>query len=231
MIEKFFLTGVRVLWPEGARDAAAGMDGSIVQNPPLGAKPMTFDGMDGELYNLAQPNITSLGLTKGKAIPFSWLCYAPGHTTKKMLSAGDVLTGYMSGCPIALWSENGIRYVGHVGTIDSSPAVNELVRRTFADFMPPDVTGFNPAAAWQPNEIAAMLAKIKTAFADPKILALVTTAGEFYSIVSFRLTKKAPHDYTANTFLIGGAKRVTPLDYQGMRRYLLPNAPLIGAHG
>jgi len=229
MIERFFIKGLRVIWPGGALDAQPGTDGAIILNPTQAPQPMTSDGMDGELYDLGLPNITDLGLRKGQTIPFSWLCYAPGRTTKRMLSAGDVLTGYMSGCPIALWTENGMRFVGHVGTIDSNPPVNQLVRQTFANAMPHDVTGFNPAAAWQPNEIAGMMGKLKTVFADPKVMALVTTNGDFYSIVMFRLTTRAPNPpVPASTFVVGGAKRVPPLNYQGMRQYLLPNAPVIG---
>ena len=124
-----------------------------------------------------------------------------------------------------------MRYVGHVGTIYSNPTVNERVRRTFADFMPRDVTGFNPLAAWSDHEIGDTRARITTAYADPKILALVTTGGGFYSILMFRLGTKLPHTVPPNTFLVGGAKRVPPLNYQGMRQLLLPHAPVIGRRG
>jgi len=225
MIEKFFIKGLRVIWPGGPVDAPSGTDGAIILNPTRAPQPMISDGMDGELYDATLPNITALGLRKGQPIPLNWLSYAPGRTTKRMLSAGDVLTGYMSGCPIALWTENGMRYAGHVGTVDANPPVNQLVRRTFAQFMPQDVTGFNPAAAWQPAEIVALTDKFKKCTPGaPRILALVTTTGEFYSIIMFSLMTKDPKDpVPPGTFVVGSAKRVPPLNYQGMRQYLLPN--------
>src|SRR5687768_6994393 len=103
-----------------------------------------------------------------------------------MLAAGDVLTGFMSGCLICQWTENGMRYVGHVGTVESSQQVNTRVKSAFAAFMPPDTTGFNPAAARDPGEIAPKMMKCKKG-ATPRILALVTTGGEFYSLLFFEL--------------------------------------------
>lgn len=230
MIEKYFLKGVRVCWL-GPYDAPPGnMDGSIIANPTPPNRPMVYDGLDSELMPDLTVNVSTLGFRKGMPITHSWLSYAVGHTTKKMLSAGDVLTGYMSGCPICLWTENGMRYVGHVGTYDANPTVNNRVRQTFAEFMPRDITGFNPAGAWQPNEIATLMAPFKTVYPDPKILALVTTGGAFYSILAFRLTQRAGTVIPPNSYCVGGAKRVPPLGYQEMRRWLVPHAPMLGSH-
>ena len=126
MIEKYFLKGVRLNWV-GSYDApGASMDGTIVANPVAPNRPIVYDGLDGELMNTRQ-NVSSLGFRMGMSVPYNWLSYSVGRTTKRMLAAGDVLTGYMSGCPIATWTENGLRYAGHVGTYDANPAVNPNV--------------------------------------------------------------------------------------------------------
>ncbi len=44
------------------------------------------------------PNVSTLSMRKGMQINYSWLMYVFGHTAKRMLAAGDVLTGFMSGC-------------------------------------------------------------------------------------------------------------------------------------
>jgi hypothetical protein len=75
-----------------------------------------------------------------------------------------------------------------VGTVESSQQVNTRVKSAFAAFMPPDTTGFNPAAAWDPGEIAPKMMKFKKG-ATPRILALVTTGGEFYSLSSSSCAK------------------------------------------
>jgi hypothetical protein len=228
MIEKYFLQGVRFTWA-GSYDAPPGnMDGSIIANPTPPSRPMVYESLDGELMTTSLTNVSALGFRKGMSIPYSWLSYAVGHTTKKMLAAGDVLTGFMSGCPIALWQENGIRYAGHVGTYDANPTVNDRVRRKFALSMPRDVIGFNPAGAWQPGEIATLMRSFKTVTADPKVLALVTTGGEFYSILVFRLMFKTGGPAVAHgSYCVGGAKRVAPLNYEAMQRWLLPTMPAL----
>jgi hypothetical protein len=53
----------------------------------------------------------------------------------------------------------------HVGTVESDPATNRLVKRTFAFAMPRGTTGFNPALAWSYNE----LSQISQQFETPKL--------------------------------------------------------------
>ena len=215
MIEDYFMMGVRLKWTFPGDHSTGTKDGSVIQNPARPAGPMIYDGLDGELYNLSFPHVSTLGLSKGMSIPYSWLTYSVGHTSKKMLAAGDVLTGYMSGCLITLWTEGGYRYVGHIGTDDSSPAMSANVKKAFAAYMPRDTTGFDPAAAWDLGEIAPKMARFKNG-AEPKILALVTTAGQFYSILLFKL-----HG-SMDEWCVGGIKKVPPMNrdalYLRMRR-------------
>ena len=231
MIEQYFLKGIRYNW-FGSYDApAATMDGTIVANPTPPNRPMFYDGLDGELTNAALGNGNGFGLRKGMGVPHEWLSYSVGRTTKRTLPR-DVLTGYMSGCPIATWTENGVRYAGHVGTYDANPAVNTLVRKTFADFMPNDTVGFNPAGAWGPGDIGALMGQFKNVHANPRFLALVTTAGAFYSILMFNLGAKNPKFIVpAGSWCVGGAKLVAPMGYQALKRWLVPTAIVMGRRG
>jgi hypothetical protein len=203
MIEKYFMTGVRLKWTFPGDHSTGTRDGSIIANPPRPAVPMIYDGLDGELY-VASPHVSTLGLFKGMRISYNWLTYSVGHTSKMMLAAGDVLTGYMSGCLITRWMENGYRYVGHIGTVDSSETISSNVKKTFAAAMPRDTTGFNPAGAWDAGEIAPKQMKFKSG-AEPKILALITTADRFYSILLFKLVG------TTDQWCVGGIKNVPPM--------------------
>ncbi len=224
MIEKYFITGLRLRWRFPGADASGTKDGSVMLNPKRIVGPMVYNGMDGELYDTFAPHVSTLGLTKGMSIPYRWLMYVLGHTAKKMLAGGDVLTGFMSGCLIACWTESGCRYVGHIGTVESNEQLNKQVKRTFAAYMPRDATGFNPFAAWDAGRDIIPKAQKFKAGTNSKIIALVTTRGEFYSILLFGLGG-APDEWC-----VGGIKRVTPLDYFSLKRTLDPAAALVGAH-
>jgi hypothetical protein len=205
MIENYFsLTGVRLKWTFPGDDSSGTKDGSIIANPDRGVGPMIYDGMDGELTSPSSTHASRFGLTMGMPIPYRWLFYSVGHTTKRMLAAGDVLTGYMSGCLITLWTDE-VRYVGHVGTADYSAEISKKVKGRFAAAMPANTTGFDPAGAWGPAEIRPKQQKFKL-FAEPKILALVTTSQRFYSVLLFKLSG-AP-----NTWCVGGIREVPPMN-------------------
>jgi hypothetical protein len=138
-----------------------------------------------------------------------------------MLAGGDVLTGFMSGCLVAAWTENGVRYVGHVGTVEANEQANQLVKQTFAAFMPQDTTGFFPLAAWDVgSEIVPRASKFKTGV-TPKVLGLVNTNGDFYSILLFMLGLN-------NDWCVGGIKKIPALHYDAVRQGLGPMAPVPG---
>ena len=206
--------GARLKWACPAADPGIRKDGLLIDNPPR-TSPMVYDGLDGELYSFGAAHASTAGLTKGMAIPHTWLVYAYGHTTRCVLAGSDVLTGFMSGCVIAQWSERGTRYVGHVGTVESDVRVNTAVKRGFVDAMRglTQTRGFNPAGAWQYDEIAALMRKFKSG-ATPRIVALVTTGGDFYSILLFQL-QQAPNEYC-----VGGIKSVVPLNHDALCAYL-----------
>ncbi len=217
MIEKYFMLGVRLNWNCPTPDTSQPKDGSIFDNPALTAPhPMVYNGLDGELYNLAGPHTSSVGLTPRMNIPYTWLVYAHGRTTRLIRPANDVLTGPMSGCLIANWSSGGNQYVGHVGTIESSESISSAVKTAFAAAMPADTTGFLPANAWDPDgEIKPKQMKFKTVIADPKIMALVTPGGDFYSILTFAMKDKMG---VISEWCVGGIKKVTPMDHAAVHR-------------
>jgi hypothetical protein len=83
MIEKYFkLAGVRLKWTFPGDDSSGIKDGSIIANPDRPASPMIYDGMDGELTSPGSPHASMFGLTMGMQIPYRWLFYSVGHTTK-----------------------------------------------------------------------------------------------------------------------------------------------------
>ncbi|MGD8322471.1 MAG: hypothetical protein PVJ02_18610 [Gemmatimonadota bacterium] len=213
MIEKYFMTGVRFKWACPPADPGKTKDGSIIDSPPRPASAMVYDGMDGELYDLSAPHVSTVGLTMRMNIPYEWLVYAHGHTTK-LSPTRDVLTGPMSGCLITQWTDQGRRYVGHVGTVESSASVNQKVKTAFAAAMPQNTTGFNPANAWNPGEIAQKMGKFGKVPAV-RIMALVTTGGQFYSVLMFEL-----QGGEANRWCCGGAKRVQAMDANALRTAL-----------
>lgn len=212
------MLGVRLKWTPPTQDASGTKDGSIIDNPHRAQTPMVYDGLDGQLYNLSAPHVSTVGLTMRMNIPYSWLVYSHGHTTKLSVP-GDVLTGPMSGCIIAVWKENGRRYVGHVGTVESSDVINQKVKATFGWAMLQDTIGFNPAAAWNPGEISQLMSKI-TPGPSVQIMALVTASNQFYSILMFKLSGGR------NEWCVGGCKNVAPMNYQAIKAKFLPRGSL-----
>lgn len=202
MIEKYFRTGVRLKWTK-PRDAIGPLDGAIVDSK-IAATAMIYDGLDGQLVDphLRMTNVSTLGFTMRMPVHHAWLDYAPGRTATLPMGPYDVLTGYMSGCIIANWTSKGVRYAGHVGTIDSRPDVNRPLKRKFAFAMSKDTKGFNPLGAWPAHEVQAILSKIKP-MPNPRIFGLVTTRGEFYSILMGA--------FSATEWCVGGIKKVPPI--------------------
>jgi hypothetical protein len=219
MIERYFHQGVRVKWSCPAAVSSGTKDGSIVVNPATPPSSMKYDGLDGELVNPGLPHVSTLGLTMGMQIKFSWLCYVLGHTAK-ISTTGDVLTGPMSGCLITTWSDTAGRWVGHVGTVESSEAVNTLVKTAFANAMPQNVRGYNPAKVWDFSDLASMQKKFKTTGVAPKVMSLVTSSNEFYAIPMFLLM-----DGKNQNWVIGGIKKVQPMGYNELQFALLGTRP------
>lgn len=220
MIEQYFKLGIRFKWNIPLSDTSGIKDGSIIDNPQRPPSHMFYDGLDGNLFSPVLQNVNAMGLTMRKSIPHSWLVYSAGHTTK-MSATNDVLTGPMSGCIITVWKEKGKRYVGHVGTVDDGGVgvtINQKVKAKFADDMPQNTIGFNPALAWNPGEIMPLLRRVKQGAAI-HITGLVTSNDQFYSILLFRLNG-------VNEWCVGGCKKVAPMDYQAIKAKFIPRGSL-----
>lgn len=214
MIEQYFRAGVRLLWNKPP-DAPGAQDGSIVANVGL-MTPLTYDGLDGRpaavdpLLQVVQAG-TVLGLVMGGNIPATWLDYAPGRTARLPVGANDMLSGYMSGCLIARGTFAGAMSVFHVGTIDGNLTVNRTVKQAFAQALPADATGFFPHAAWPDGEITVLQNRLGGALvAQPRIVALVTAAGAFHSVLLFNVSDNNQWYNAAGVryWCVGGIKAV-----------------------
>lgn len=221
MIEKYFLKGVRLQWNKPNDEIKPPMDGSVILSDPKIATPdMLYDGLDGELINPSVTNVTQLGFKMGMKIPYQWLTYAPGHTSKRTLMAGDCLTGYMSGCLITLWKDDkGMRWIGHVGTIDGNDKVNKTVRNTFGGEIPDDGVGFSPLAAWSEKELKELQKSFKSP-PEVKIFALVTAKeGNFFSIAMLKLP--ASKGSGPGNWCVGGIKPIKAMKPAELKKALM----------
>jgi hypothetical protein len=211
MIEKYFKLGVRFRWTK-PQSVDGPRDGKMVDSVRPTA-PLTYIGL-GEVVepSLVTTHVSTIGLQKGMSIQHQWLDYTPGRTSRVPIGPYDVITGFMSGCIIARWTDHSVTYVGHVGTVESNPDVNRTVKRNFSFAMPRGATGFNPASAWGYQELNQIMLKLKT-IKVPQICALVTTRGEFFSFVMV--------EDRVNEWYCGGAKRVQPISHDHLKLSLL----------
>jgi hypothetical protein len=210
MIEKYFKLGVRFRWTK-PQNVDGLRDGALVDSTRV-TTPLIYIGL-GDVVDpmLMHVNVITLGLQMNSPIQHQWLDYTPGRTARVPIGPYDVLTGFMSGCIIARWTDRGVTYVGHVGTVEADPAVNREVKRKFAFAMPRSTTGFNPLNAWE-AELPALASRFRPPKV-PKICALVTTQGRFYSVVMF-------HD-GANEWYCGGIKMVPPMNHDALKLLML----------
>jgi len=214
VIERYFTAGRRFKWTE-PREAASGTDGAVIDNPLIAHGPMTYAGLDGRLYKQTTANMMAqaqLGLNMGAGIPYSWLAYAPGRTTR-LCAAGDIFTGPMSGCIIATWQEGGKRYVGHVGTMGDK-TIDDKVKQMFAVNMPQNASGFNPGSGVWNIDAPGIIAQITPMYKWIQ-LALVTANNQCHSILMLKI--KHP-----DLWCVGGIKQVPLMDYDDIRDKFLP---------
>ncbi len=215
MLENYLRRGVRLKWMP-PRSQTTANDGAVVPSPLIPLNPLIYDGMDDQI--MANFHASSLGLTMGQQIPYRWLAYLAGRTATTPLAGGDVLTGPMSGCLIALWTDGGTK-IAHVGTIDNNPPASTKVKRSFAAEAGAagDLVAFNPAAVWNPGEVAAAMGKRPMSF---QIYALVTRAGGYYSVLVFELPPK-PGSGRGFQCVVGGIKPVPTITGVRLRTFLM----------
>jgi hypothetical protein len=228
MISSFFVKGTTFNWTPPAQviPPPAQQDGAFVASSIAPPPAMTYAGLDATLpYGEGVGPFRALwakahspasrGLTAAAAAPHTWLNYVHGRTAYIQAAGGDILTGFMSGCWIVVWTEGGARHVGHIGTVDSAPktsppntTVKQAFRAKFTGGAPvgTNLTGFNPAGPWGLNEIINVCKEM-----DPvnfgqytikaKILALVTRNDHFYSMLMI--------ERPGNVWVCGGQKRIS----------------------
>lgn len=118
---------------------------------------------------------------------YQWLEWRPGFVSEVVEAGIDVLTGPMSGCWITRYMRLGVQCVGHVGTEHSATSTNSIAAKNAWNVFRPGavgaVTGFNPFNDWQ----GAYPAMNHGTDGAPKIFALVTAGGMFYSIFTYPL--------------------------------------------
>lgn len=212
MIERFFVKGATFSWTHPS-PVTGNTDGAVVQSGKATPPPLIFTGWDHEIpYS---PRAPTLGLMKNSPVQHHWLDYVHFRTAYIEPGGQDVLTGFMSGCWICKWTEPGAKLqdrVGHVGTVETvakDQPPNTTVKTSFLNSVGVQglgLSGYNPAIAWDPVEIIALMNKSKNpGNFDSRILSLVTSADEFYAIVMMlrRDTK---------VWVCGGAKKVAPSD-------------------
>lgn len=226
MIERYFVKGVNFNWTPPPTISPPAMDGTNVSSGINPGPAMTYAGLSTEIVYGPMPKPLHLiyaktnapathGLIAGINIPYQWFNYVLGRTAHKRIGAVDSLTGFMSGCRICTWTDGGIRRVGHIGTVESSPKTappNSTVKATFRGMINgigagAALTGFNPALAWSFNDIKSVCKEAGTNWANlagnSKIMSLVTTANQFYAVL---MIKSAT---TPNLWTCGGKKHVT----------------------
>jgi hypothetical protein len=224
MIERYFVKGARFRWAPPPAVTTQPMDGAVVVTPPTPPGALTYVGMDGEIVDFGLPNVSTLGFTMNMTVAYDWLSYVHGRTAK-LASSGDVLTGFMSGCLIATWSDTGGRWVGHIGTIESkgkNEPPNSTVKIGFSTTMPPNVRGYNPATAFGPEEIMPILSKC-TGKPEVRIVSLVTAASDFYSILFVRRNDLNLKEM--DIWVCAGKKQVPGMGHQGLANELVATRP------
>jgi hypothetical protein len=113
---------------------------------------------------------------------FKWLPWHPGMISTTTLDF-DLLTGPMSGCLIAVYTENGSRVVGHVGTSDDL-ARSDAVKGAWRDFASnkQGLLGFNPMNM---PELMTLEGN-RGEHPGPEIWGLVTTDLKFFALKVYR---------------------------------------------
>jgi len=92
---------------------------------------------------------TLLSVDRRKMMTFTQLYYVPGLTTVCGISGVPVLTGFMSGCYLFRYRDNGALYAAHVGTHDTNQKANDKAKAAWKNHIAQahitDVFGYDPA--------------------------------------------------------------------------------------
>jgi hypothetical protein len=142
-------------------------------------------------FDRQRVSATELGQVAKAHRNFVWLEWLGGFVSEVAPMGMDVLTGPMSGCGITEYLRNGVRYVGHVGTVmtaaDPASVAAKTAWNNFAAGIPlGQRSGFKP---FNDPWIGAVPAAL-TGEAARKTFALVTATGTFHTVIAYpQLTK------------------------------------------
>ena len=143
------------------------------------------------LSRIAGPRTSTIGAgahaTKAHRT-FQWLAWVGGSVSEIPLNGTDVLTGPMSGCWITRYTRGGVLFVGHVGTVAGhADPLSVAAKGAWNNFIvaapAAAATGFNPFNDFVPPYPAMVHGQDGA----PKVFALVTAAGQFYSVFTYPL--------------------------------------------
>lgn len=219
MLDNYLRRGVRLKWMP-PKSVTSNNDGTVIPTPHVALNPLVYDGMDDQI--MANFHAGALGLRVGQTIPYQWLTYVSGRTTTMPIGGGDILTGPMSGCMLATWTDGGQKFA-HVGTIDNNVPASQLVKRTFAAHAGAagDLCAFSPSSVWTPNEVAGAMGARPMAF---QIYGLLT-GGAHYAVLVFEIpaAQGGPGYLAGNSFLrvVGGIKPVPTIQGVRLRAFLM----------
>jgi len=144
----------------------------------------------GPFYNRTKTSQVSAGAHANQAKQhrtFRWLPWVPGQVTFVTLAGADILTGRMSGCWLTIFSIDGIRYVGHIGTEDSSTSDNTVAVKA-AWRAAVDSGAVVPVAAFNPVGPALNIAQLGLNGEAPEFFGGIATSGTMSTVV---ITKPA----------------------------------------
>lgn len=94
-------------------------------------------------------NLTLQSADRRKSIPYTQLYYVPGLTTYCDIAGTPVLTGFMSGCYLFRYRQNGQLRAAHIGTHDTNKEANDKAKAAWKALVASpgvtDVFGYDPA--------------------------------------------------------------------------------------
>lgn len=161
-------------------------------------------GMVQNQFNRQRVSGAGVGASAKMHRNFVWLEWLGGWVSEVQPGGVDVLTGPMSGCWITSYLRNGVRCVGHVGTVMNAADPQSVAARTawnnFAQGLQMGaMSGFNPFNDWN-GAFPAHQAGDGAA----KMFALVTSGGAFYAVATFSQAQRA------NRLRIAGIQQIQP---------------------
>lgn len=93
--------------------------------------------------------MTMLSADRSKSMAYRQLYYVPGLTTYCAIGGKPVLTGFMSGCYLFRYRDNGQWRAAHVGTHDTQKEANDKAKAAWKSLIAQpnitDVFGYDPA--------------------------------------------------------------------------------------